>query len=403
MEKNSNENVIMDFRIPSTNVEDLGVDEFQYQEENINTMSVGIMEENLRAEKRTRPEDEGEWTVVGKEKKAKPVYNKIEIYITSTEILPKQFAMAKLLKNNDIMDIDRLKYINPYKIRLDMNNEMCADKLENCEEFLRKGWRIYRAMEKDISYGLIRDVDLELSNDEILSRITCPNRVEIISVSRLKRRCTTDGSGWTPSGCVRISFRGAYLPSYVSVDGLKINVDRRALTMYVPPESPCIQIDTPFSNSLENITSKNLSNHETRASTKEVSYAEIMKPKVGRLTQDNVDRSQGTSASVLKPPKEKHKRRKQDREDISIAEEDTVDSDDEKVSEKEEKIMAFSDLVNKLKDIVFLRGISVQTKAYNIVKCCLEWAALLLIDLLPNWTLIKKIIDFVLNNNGSGT
>ncbi|CAH0714262.1 unnamed protein product, partial [Brenthis ino] len=185
MEKNSNEIVIKDFRIPSTDVEDLGVDEFQYQEENINTMSVGIMEENLRAEKRTRLEDEGEWTVVGKEKKAKPVYNKIEIYITSTEILPKQFAMAK-------------------------------------------------AMEKDISYGLIRDVDLELSNDEILLRITCPNRVEIISVSRVKRRCTTDGSGWTPSGSVRISFRGAYLPSHVSVDGLKINVDR-----YVFPVSQC--------------------------------------------------------------------------------------------------------------------------------------------------------------------
>ena len=42
--------------------------------------------------------------------------NLIQICVRSSQVLSKEFALAKLLKDNIIIDITKVKYVNIYKI-----------------------------------------------------------------------------------------------------------------------------------------------------------------------------------------------------------------------------------------------------------------------------------------------
>ncbi|CAH2106871.1 unnamed protein product [Euphydryas editha] len=44
------------------------------------------------------------------------IHDKHEVSMTSLKMLPKQFAMAKLLRDEDIQNIVRIKYKGPYKV-----------------------------------------------------------------------------------------------------------------------------------------------------------------------------------------------------------------------------------------------------------------------------------------------
>ncbi|KAF9415658.1 hypothetical protein HW555_006757 [Spodoptera exigua] len=181
--------------------------------------------------KRMRSSSDEEWTEV-KQKKRKET-EKIELYISNNEKLPKQFNLAKLLKEQNINDITRVKFINPYRVRIELTSEISAEKLEMCQYFIDLGWQIQRAMEKNKSYGVIRDVDLDMSEEEILENISCPEPAKLLSVNRLNRR-NVERDGWSPSEAVRLCFKGSYLPRYVFTHGLKIAVEP-----YVFPVSQC--------------------------------------------------------------------------------------------------------------------------------------------------------------------
>ncbi|XP_063891873.1 uncharacterized protein LOC135117209, partial [Helicoverpa armigera] len=123
--------------------------------------------------------------------------------------------------------------INPFKVRIEVDNEFSANKIEKCQAFIDRNWNIQRAMERSSSYGVIRDVDLDLSDEDILKCISCKKPPEIISVYRLKRR-DPEGIGWQPSEAVQVCFKGSFIPQYVYVEGLRIKV-----TPYLFPVSQC--------------------------------------------------------------------------------------------------------------------------------------------------------------------
>ncbi|KAF9419250.1 hypothetical protein HW555_004177 [Spodoptera exigua] len=195
---------------------------------------IKIMEEDMIAgpTKRGREEDEeGSWNKVEKVKGKKHKQFRKEVFIWSREKLPKQFAIAKLFNNSGLTDVINIRYLNPYKLKIEVSTEECAGKLLDCQEFQTKGWKIYSAMDVNISYGIIRDVDLELSDEEALKAIKCPNDIEIISLKRLQRR---DGDTWVPSEVAKVGFKGSYLPSYIYVDCLRAKVEP-----YVFPVTQC--------------------------------------------------------------------------------------------------------------------------------------------------------------------
>lgn len=184
--------------------------------------------------KRGREEDDMDWTVVGSNgKKVKEDNIKIEVYISSSEKLPKQFGLAKIFKEQGIIDTLKIKYINPYRIRIEFNNELSAEKFITCDKFASMGWRISKSMEVGYSYGIIKNVDLDLGEEQILEDIVCPSPAKLVSLKRLNRR-NDNGDGWIPSESVRLCFKGYYLPAYACVGNLKVKIEK-----YVFPVSQC--------------------------------------------------------------------------------------------------------------------------------------------------------------------
>ncbi|CAH2089297.1 unnamed protein product [Euphydryas editha] len=150
-----------------------------------------------REEAETQEEEWEDWSVVKrKEKKLKEDENLLQIYIYCKEKLPKQFAMGKLFKENGIIDVLKLKYISPYKARVDMANEDSANKLQSCEGLISRGWKMQKAFEKHESHGVIRNIDLEISDEDIFKSISCPSAAQLVAVKRLKRRNVYE-EGWS--------------------------------------------------------------------------------------------------------------------------------------------------------------------------------------------------------------
>lgn len=153
----------------------------------------------------------------------------IQICVRSSQVLPKQFALAKLLRDNKIIDITKVKYVNNYKIYITFNKESSAESFLTCTFFSNLGWRCQKTSELGISYGIIKNMDLDLSDEELLDNLR--SDVEIMSIKRLNRR--HEGK-WVVSESVKLMFKGSSLPPYVYILGLRIRVEP-----YIYPVTQC--------------------------------------------------------------------------------------------------------------------------------------------------------------------
>ncbi|XP_045452703.1 uncharacterized protein LOC123667744 [Melitaea cinxia] len=436
-------------------------------------------EQMERSFKRVRNESESEWITVERKGKKLKESETIEIYISHTEVMPKQFAFAKILKENSIQDIIRVKYINPYKIRVDLINEVSADKLEHCQVLLNKGWRMQRSMERSLSYGIIKYVDLDLTDEMILNNISCNEPAKLIAVSRLNKRGPTEDKRWIPSEAVRLCFKGAYIPPFVFVEGLRIKVER-----YIFPVTQCAQC-WKFGHITKRCPSKKVicpkcgnnhpncettsfrcvnckGNHMALSKTcshylKEKKLREIMSefnctyrkaltiyvaPSQEDSEEMNFEHSQqqelpqnlplstdtplpcaqSTStpafsfAEALKSKGHKSKptrkltnehKQKQQRKhhnfdytsqcEIVSDNEELLTNQDFRNSESEtnrSRNISFGELISRVKDMLFIRDVTMPDKIRTIIKLCIEWLILLVVDNVADWPLLKCILDY---------
>lgn len=184
----------------------------------------------LKRNRGQEPDVEGEeWMEVGRGGKKLALNRgegltskgKIEVAMTSTEKLPKQFGLARLLKEENIPDIVSVKYINLNKAIISFDKAESAAILVSNKNISEKGLRCYCTQEINKTFGVIKDVDLEMSEKEILSSLKCDQT--IMSVKRLNRRNTMSGA-WEPSESVRLCFDCPSLPEYVYTSDIRIKV-----------------------------------------------------------------------------------------------------------------------------------------------------------------------------------
>lgn len=152
---------------------------------------------------------------------------KIQVCVSSKNPLPKQFALARLFKENNILHTSQVKYVHKHRMHITFDKESSADIFLQCKAFSDLEWRSRKTSEVSISYGLIKDVDLDITDDEMMKNISCD--YEILSVKRLDRRCdkadSPGSNGWVASETVRLGFKGASLPSYVYIFDMRIKVE----------------------------------------------------------------------------------------------------------------------------------------------------------------------------------
>lgn len=145
----------------------------------------------------------------------------VEIVVTSKEVLPKQIGLAKVLQKEGVRDVIKVSYKSPYKVLISFKNEMSAQYLMNNVIFTEKGWNMKKKGDVNFSYGLLREIDLELSDKEVESSIT--SDVEIVQIKRLNKK---NGEGkWIKSELARICFKGPTLPPYVYSYGVRVKVE----------------------------------------------------------------------------------------------------------------------------------------------------------------------------------
>ncbi|CAH0702429.1 unnamed protein product [Spodoptera exigua] len=458
-------NTVIEMSDPSGLMEKEMEDEEQYQPEK--SQEECAIDEDRRPIKRNRSEDEEGWIEVRGSKGKKYKSETIEIYISSQDKMPKQFALAKLFKEEGIKDIEKIRYINPYKIRVDMKNEDSVEILEKSRKIIENNWRIQRAMEVNFSYGVIRDIDIDLTEDEMLKRIECTEPAQLISVQRLMRR-NSDGEGWKPSESVRLCFKGSFRPATISVDGLRIRVEqyifpvtqcsrcwklghttqrcpstkiicpkcsgnhnncettlfkcpncsgqhmalvrscpsylkekrlreimaeynctyRRALTMYVP-----VKETNPVDSATTKTEQKNWSNSQAG----KLSFsAVVQKPHVEVTTQPP---EKDTQYNTAKKPQTKPHKPKQTEKPVEYEtwiEVDAMDSQEiaEEDESKKTREVQFNELINRLKEIIFLKGETIQQKIHSCIKCCVKWVILVLVENISDWPILKLILDY---------
>lgn len=457
-----------------------------------------FVEENMyeRAAKRGRGElegeySEGEWKVVqNKDKKMKEGQDKIEMYITCKEKMPKQFALARLFKEYGIKNIERVKYINPYRVRIDITDELNASKLESCRDLLDKGWRIQKAMEKSFSYGIIRDVDLEMSEEDILQSISCPSPAVLTSIMRLKRR-STEKEGWSACETVRLCFKGSFLPPHVYVDNLRIKVEpfiflvsqcsrcwkfghkiktcpvtkivcpkcgenhsncetdeykcvnckgnhmaldrncpvyakekrirelmtefnctfRRALTIYVPPEPDFRLSSTPLATHSPATHAPVAHASATHVPASLIPTAQTFAMiTAARTTRQKAQSSFNNSPKKVPQKKKKHttttpnltkpvvKESWDNQEYLHDLNNESLagGSEEQNIPEPEptrKRDVNFDELYTRLKDIVFFKNYSLKEKILSVIKCCIEWLILVVVDNVTDSPMLKNIIN----------
>lgn len=144
-----------------------------------------------------------------------------EICISSKEELPKQIAMAKLLQSKSIQNVLRIKYKNPYKALIRFDSKENAEKLFGCQEIAKLGYRCQFTDEINLSYGIVKQVEVDINEAEIQKTFQCD--FDIISAKRLKR-LTHDGK-WTESETIRLCFKSPTLPPFVFAHGCRFKVE----------------------------------------------------------------------------------------------------------------------------------------------------------------------------------
>lgn len=449
-------------------------------------------------------DDDGEWTEVVSARKrldrknsrsptsASPlVANKpekdimditMEVCVTSSSVLPKQIALAKFFKESNIKGILNVRYLNPYKIRIQFDNLTNADKFMSCENIRKLGWRCQKTLEVGVSYGIVKDIDIELSDDDVTASIK--SDIQLISSKRLNKRNEEEESGWKKCDKVRLCFKGNQLPRYIYVHDLRIAVEpyifpvtqcsncwkyghygkqcpankptcpkcgrkhancdikiykcvncslphialskmcpvylkekrirelmaefncsyKRALTLYVPPTPPT-RVET---RSVKETTSETNSKHEglfdilpneaeetvsTPHTISPETYAEVIQTKAV-IHSEKLPKARQNS---VRP------RRKQGQNEAYVQDWEMSDSNSSERASKIEpepkrnhrqkpKSGPFRELLNKFKDIIFMKNYSIQDKLLSIIQMSFDWAIAYIVDNISEWPLFKNLL-----------
>ncbi|KAM3963395.1 uncharacterized protein ACR2FA_002328 [Aphomia sociella] len=200
-------------------------------------------EKRKQRDDETSEEADGDFTTVTKRKTKRLIErgseqiqkNKLEegdheVSLISLECLPKQIAMAKLLRSENIKGITRIKYKSPYKALIQFKNRVDATKLMECEKMKQLDIRCQMLYEQSLSYGVVKGVDLNLTEKELLEIFD--STIEINSLKRLKR-IGPDGK-WIDSESIKICFKDNKLPMYVFAYDCRFKVEA-----YVFPVTQC--------------------------------------------------------------------------------------------------------------------------------------------------------------------
>lgn len=151
------------------------------------------------------------------------------VVVMTHQEMPRQLGLAKILAELKIEGISRIKFKNKMKVEIYFGTNGDAMRTINNVELRKRGFTVRYRDELPWTFGVIRDIEIALSVDEI--RDILESEVQITEIKRLEKR---HGTEWQPSESLRLRFQGPTLPPYVSAYGLRCRVEP-----YIFPVTQC--------------------------------------------------------------------------------------------------------------------------------------------------------------------
>ncbi|CAH2105347.1 unnamed protein product [Euphydryas editha] len=248
-------------------------------------------------------------------------------------------------------------------------------------------------MEVNVLHGIIRNVDIELSENQALEAIKCPDNIQIMSIKRLKRR--SEVGEWIPSEVMRIGFKCSYLPAYIYIDNLSVKnlccvylrekrlrelmaefncSYKNACNMYVRPHSISeprqkIEIhkkeenlDINTSNSFMNLLSDENTTHKYTPLLPE--FSQLFTPKRPKsqknINNDNSNTYDTTSSTMNRSERDRCNQ-------LDNIPQRSTDNANAHSNVYNKGKAHFSELITRLKEILFIKNLTIIAKDFIIL------------------------------------
>ncbi|CAG5052439.1 unnamed protein product [Parnassius apollo] len=167
---------------------------------------------------------------------------------------------------------------------------------------------------------------------------------------------------------------------------------RKAVTIIVTPSSP-VQETNPSNSKITILSSEapqaQSTSYDQGREHDQVTFAQVVKT-------DAIVHSESEPKYNLRIKKT---RRQCARKAISPERHansmDTPTMDHLEAKTPPKKEVNFSELLNRLKEVIFLRSASMKDQIKEVIKCCVEWLILVVVDNISNWPILKLLLDYL--------
>lgn len=165
------------------------------------------------------------------------------VYLESTEKVGYNIGKANNIKiardifNLKLADVKKITHKGLNRISIEFISYISANNFVNNKTLINKGYKIFIPFNFVTSKGLARQVDTDISEQELLKCCSVNGGIEILNVKRLNRKVLKDKEiTYEPTGTVLFTFRGVNLPRAVHFYNLLYNI-----SVYISPVTQCFK------------------------------------------------------------------------------------------------------------------------------------------------------------------
>ena len=145
--------------------------------------------------------------------------------------------IARDIFNLNLTDVIKISNKGLNRIAIQFISYISANSFVNNKTLLDKGYNIFIPFNFVTSKGIARNVDFDLSEEEILKTCKAYNNIKILNAKRLNRKTIkNDITTYEPTGTVLFTFQGVNLPRSVNIYGLEFQI-----SIYVAPVTQCFR------------------------------------------------------------------------------------------------------------------------------------------------------------------
>lgn len=143
--------------------------------------------------------------------------------------------IAREIFNLNLTDIKRINNKGLNRISVEFINFQSANNFLKNKTLIEKGYKIFIPYNFVTCKGIVRQIDADLTEEEILKFCKANNGIEILQVKRLNRKVFKNNVViYEPTGTVLFTFKGIILPRSINLYRLE-----RPVNVYIPPVTQC--------------------------------------------------------------------------------------------------------------------------------------------------------------------